>query len=364
MSVTNRTERDGSLDAFRGLTVLLMMLVNLQGSDETAFWFLKHAAWHGLTLADLVFPWFLLVVGIAIPLTADTRPHPPFRHALVRAAKLFALGIMIGWLLRPTLDPGDVRWAGVLQRIAIVYITCVWIVRRSAGYRLAACCAAALLVLHSALLLGVAAPGTAAPSLLPGQGISGWLDQHVLPGRSHHAGWDPEGVLSTLSAIATGLMGVAVQRWRQGLPSSSPNTLAGIIVGVALVIAGLLLSPHIPLNKSLWTSSYALVAAGLGIILWMVVREIWRRFGRNFVTDMLELLGRSALTAYVLHMVLIAALIRPVIHGKTGWTMGYDWFAASGLSGPWSSLAFSVIALAPVLLAIPMLVSRGWTLKL
>jgi predicted acyltransferase len=167
--------RDQSLDAFRGLTVILMVIVNIQGSGDNAFALIKHAEWNGLTLADLVFPWFLLIVGLSLPLSLD-RGLASSRWPLVlrRAIMLFLWGMFLSWLIRPTLDPDLIRWSGVLQRIGIVYLACALVILFRPGYRPAALIAVAILIGHCAALLTLTAPGEAAPSLQAGEGISGF----------------------------------------------------------------------------------------------------------------------------------------------------------------------------------------------
>ena len=206
--------RDPSLDSFRGIDVLLMILVNVQGNGEAAFATLRHAEWNGLTFADLVFPIFLLIVGLSAPLALD-KPGFTFSWTAIcrRAFLLFIIGVALSWLIRPTLNPDLIRWSGVLQRIAIVYLVCaaVIFIRRNAA--LPMLIAVLLLVAHSWMLLKVGAPTGAPPSMEPGKGISGWLDQNLIPGRVLRKTWEPEGVLSTMTAAANGLIGVAVMRW-------------------------------------------------------------------------------------------------------------------------------------------------------
>jgi predicted acyltransferase len=337
-------ERDGALDAFRGLTVLLMILVNLPGSWDHAYPLLLHAPWNGLTLADLVFPWFLLIVGASAALA----PPAAWRAILRRTVLLFALGVVLGWLIRPTLEPDQLRWTGVLQRIAIVYLVCAAVVALSHSGRAPLALAAALMALHAALLLLVPVPGGAAPSLAPGQGWAGWLDQALLPGRLHHGRWDPEGVLSTLGAMASGLIGVALARARRdGLGWPRPMVALLAMGGLALLV--------LPLNKALWTPSYVLVTAGLGVAVWALLGV--RRW------PWLTVLGQTALTAYAVHMLLIALLVRRLPSGETLWASLFAPLAGSGLPLPLAALLFALLA--TLLCTAPMawLARRGWVLK-
>jgi len=348
--------RDLGLDAFRGLTVILMVLVNLQGSGDEAYHLLKHAPWHGLTLADLVFPWFILIVGLSVPLALHHRPDPAITPALRRAAVLVVIGIILGWLIRPTLDVSQVRWVGVLQRIGIVYLACVVVARTTRGPLLAAALALFCLLAHAAALLLVTAPGETAPSLAMGEGVSGWLDRSLLPGRLYRPGWDPEGALSTLPAIGTGLVGLALMRWRR------PG-IQLVLAAVGLFAAGLFASAALPLNKALWTASYALVASGTGVLVWLGLGWSGVRAADSRLYRLLLLAGGTALTLYVIHMVLVALLVRTVRDGGTLWSHAYGLIAATGMPPGMASLLFAVIASAISLAPLPWLKRRGLLIK-
>ncbi len=354
-------KRDGSLDALRGITVILMILVNLQGSDATAFTLLKHAPWDGLTVADLVFPIFLLVTGLSVPLALDRSSRRIGGAAIVRRVfLLFLIGVALGWLIKPSLDPSMIRWAGVLQRIAIVYLVCVIVTAARPEPWSAAFLALALLILHSVLLLTFAAPGEAAPTLAAGSGISGWLDRNFLPGRTHRATWDPEGLLSTVSAVANGLIGVAVMR---SVLAERVSNLSLLILSVLLISAGIVVTGILPLNKSLWTASFALMTSGIGLILWATLRSYWPLIGQSQLAVWLEHVGRAALTVYVAHMLLIAVLVRRLPDGIRIWDSLYD--AVAGFCHPpaLAALLFAVIATGAMLSLLPLLERRGWILK-
>jgi predicted acyltransferase len=349
--------RDGSLDAFRGLDVLLMILVNLQGADEAAFPWLVHAPWHGLTFADLVFPIFLFITGLSIPLAIDRIGFKVSWTAIFkRVFLLFMIGVVLGWLIKPSFDPAMIRWAGVLQRIAIVYLICAAVAIASRGMIWPLLLAGFFLLLHSALLLMVAAPGEAMPSLEAGRGISAWFDQHLLPGRVHRQSWDPEGILSTVPAIASGLIGVGISRW-----IAIRNVgLAGLLLAAILLIgAGFILTPWLPFNKSLWTASFTLVTAGIGLAVWAALKGLWR-FSKS---AWLETIGRAALTIYVVHMLLIAIIVRKFPSGKSIWATTFDAVLATGLAPPLAALAFALFGLLITIAILPFLQRRGWLLR-
>ncbi len=355
--------RDFSLDAFRGLTVVLMVIVNVQGSGDDAFSLLNHAEWDGLTFADLVFPWFLFIVGLSAPLALE-RPgfEPRWGVILRRAALLFLIGVLLAWLIRPRFEFHDIRIAGVLQRIAIVYVACAAVLLWRPGWRTAAALALLALAAHTALILLVPAPGVAIPSLAAGEGISGWLDEHFLPGRVYRKTWDPEGILSTLPAIASGLIGVSVMRW---VRSGSQNPVEGRLAGLAIMmtIAGLVVSMIVPINKALWTASFTLVTAGLGLAVWMGLRLIWASIGESASGRWLVLLGQTALTLYILHMLLIALIVRKLPGGERVWDITYDALVSTGLPLPVAALLYALMAAAISTAPLASLKRRGWLIK-
>jgi predicted acyltransferase len=336
-----------------------MVLVNLQGSGDDAYALLKHAPWHGLTAADLVFPWFILIVGLSLPLALDARPHAGIFPILRRAAVLIAMGVLLGWLIRPTLDLSGVRWVGVLQRIAVVYLVCALIARRTRGHWTVAALASSCLLAHAATILLATAPGEVAPSLAMGQGASGWLDRALVPGRLYRENWDPEGALSTLPAIGTGLIGLALMRWRR----AGATAMHLLTAAVGLVIVGTVISPALPLNKALWTGSYALVASGTGIGVWLALGWGAKSGADGPIYRLLLLAGRTALTLYVVHMLLIAVLVRTAPGGGTLWSHAYDSIAATGLPPGTASLLFAVAASTMSLAPLPWLKRRGLLLR-
>jgi predicted acyltransferase len=358
---SSRPARDQSLDSFRGTDVLLMILVNVQGKDDDAFGLLKHAEWNGLTFADLVFPVFLLIVGLSAPLALD-RPGVAISWPAIlrRTFLLFMIGVGLSWLIKPTLDPEMIRWTGVLQRIAIVYLVCAIVIVARRGIGLAAGLAALLLAFHSYFLLRVGSPAGGGPSMEPGMGISGWLDQNVIPGRVLRKTWEPEGVLSTLPAIANGLIGVVIMRWMQSKAVSNAKLA---MAGGVLLIAGLALAPMLPINKNLWTASFALVTCGIGALVWAALRMAWRSIGQHVISRWTVTLGQAALTLYVVHTLLIAIIVRKLPSGEKIWDVTYQALASTGLHPGIASLLYACAAAAISCTILPWLKRRGWILK-
>lgn len=272
-----------SLDVLRGATIALMVLVNHPGDHDVAYAPLKHAAWHGWTPTDVVFPTFLWIVGVAITLS---RPKP-LLHVLRRAAILFAIGVAL--YLYPDFDASTFRILGVLQRIAICYLVAALLFYKT-GLREQLLISALLLIAYTAVM------GT---DFSVETNMAHRIDAAVLGSHNYKytKTWDPEGVLSTVPAIVTCILGVIA-----GHLVRRPRVLA--MSGAALIVAGYALSPWIPINKSLWTPSYTLLMAGidcvlLAIVYWMVDIRGWQRWAKPLV-----IMGMNAIAVYVASEVL------------------------------------------------------------
>lgn len=360
MNAVAKPARDPSLDGFRGVTVVLMMLVNFQ-PGEAAWPMLAHADWHGLTLADLVFPWFLLIVGMSVAF-AGVGSAPAPGKAMRRSVLLFALGVVLAWLIRPSLEMSGIRWMGVLQRIAIVYIVCIAMARQSGGWRTPAAIGLLVLFLHSVLLHGNP-PGSGAASLDPGEGMAGWLDQTLLPGRLYPPGYDPEGLLSSLGAVATGLAGLGLARASREL-ALRPLSIA--LAGLVMALSGLpfALIIDLPLNKTLWTPGFVLVTAGTGALLWAGLRAVWPHMAASGPARLFRFCGCTALTMYVVHMLLIAVLVRRLPDGSRIWDAGYGALLGVGLPPTLAALGFGLLATLLSILGTGLLARREMILRL
>jgi predicted acyltransferase len=304
-TLTKPSERLVFLDVVRGLTVAFMILVNNNGSEELAYWPLKHADWNGWTPTDLVFPIFLFLVGIAIVFsTASRMAHGEAKsvlvmHAFRRAAILFALGILIHGF--PDYPLATLRIYGVLQRIAACYLVAsilyLWDRRVITLVSVSAVC----LLGYWILMRWVPVPGFG----MPGRDIPfldkeiNWVsvvDRQLFPGRLLEGTRDPLGLISTIPAIATCLLGVLTGLWlrtQKGMTAKAGGMLAGAIAGLAL---GRFWAIWFPINKRLWTSSYVLYAAGWTLLVLTIcyfVIEIrkhagawtypWKVFGANAI---------------------------------------------------------------------------------
>jgi len=300
-------ERLLSLDVFRGVTIASMILVNNPGSWSHVYPPLLHAEWHGWTPTDLIFPFFLFIVGVAMSFSFALRANEPrLRKILVRSLILFGLGLFMA--AYPRFDLAHLRIPGVLQRIAVCYLAASLLVvhvSRKALYG-----ALALLLLGYFLLLG--------SDLTPEGNLAARVDRFLLGGHLWKATWDPEGLLSTLPAIATTFLGyLAGERLRVG-DDGHERAATLFTAGWALLLGGLLWSIWFPINKNLWTSSYVLFTAGaalqfLGFLYWVVDVKKWRGW-----TYPALVFGRNAIAVFALSGLVAKSLILYKVERRDG----------------------------------------------
>ncbi len=303
-----------SLDVFRGMTIAGMVLVNNPGTWSQIYSPLKHAEWHGATPTDLVFPFFLFIVGIAITLALGKRVESGginldiytkiFRRALI----IFALGLFLtvfpfyNFTTGEWLDISTVRIMGVLQRIAICYLVASLIFIRT-NWRQQAFIAVTLLLIYWALMTLINVPGCETTTFNDKAcNLAAYLDRIILT--ENHIWrqakvYDPEGLLSTLPAIATTLAGVLCGHWLRAKKGDYERVAAMFFFGVVLAAFGWAWSFWFPINKSLWTSSYVVYMAGLalcflGFCYWLVDIKGYRRWAKPFV-----IFGVNALALFV-----------------------------------------------------------------
>lgn len=364
-----------SLDVLRGATVAVMILVNNAGGSEISYEQLRHSAWNGCTITDLVFPLFLFIVGASIALSFQTRlSRGVARPAIVlqllrRSVTIFAVGLLLNAL--PFFDLPHLRIYGVLQRIAICYAI-AGLIYLFGGVRACVLLLPVLIVGYAYLLLhvrvpGFGVPGVDIPVLDPVMNLPAWLDRRLLPPAHlyHQTYYDPEGLLSTLGAVATTLFGVVTAAWLQRPSASRRRSFAIALAGVALLNAGLLWSHSLPLNKRMYTSSFALVTSGLAMVLWVLLHVLvdGRREPARWAKPSL-VFGTNALSAYVLSEVL--AIVLGAIPAGHGLSLQQRLFALIPLwlgSAAMRSLVYSMLYVFVCYLPIAALYRRRIFLK-
>lgn len=312
-------ERLVSLDAFRGATMALMVLVNTPGDGSHVYAPLEHAEWHGWTPTDVVFPSFLWIVGVAMTLSLDRRIEAGtsklrlFGQAARRAAVLYLLGLIV--YAYPAFDLGTQRLLGVLQRIAICYLisVAIYLTTKVRGQLI---WIVSLLVSYWLLMTLVPVPGYG-PGRLDLEGnLAHYVDRIVLGSHNYAPArtWDPEGIISTLPAIATSLFGIMAGHVLRLRRSLAERTTWLFVAGNLLLFAGLVSNVWLPINKKLWTSSFSIFMAGLdfvifAIFLWCVDGLSWKR-----ITKPLAIMGMNAIAVYLASELLDEAL------GAVHWT--------------------------------------------
>ena len=294
-------QRLESLDVFRGLTIAAMILVSTPGTWNAVYPQLEHAAWDGWTLADLVFPFLLFAMGAAVPFALARRrgTQSVRRHVIRRAAILFALGLILNAIeTAPPVSLATFRIPGVLQRIALVYLA-VSVLTERTSTRTQIGVAIAALAAYWATITLMPVPGCDAPTLSAECNIGSFIDRQVFGPHMLYPAWDPEGLLSTIPAIATALFRVFAGDWLNEL-GARHRTVTVFAAGAVAVLVALVWDLVFPINKSLWTSSFALFSAGLAAQTlaachWLLDIQHWRAWSSPFVA-----FGRNPLVGYFL----------------------------------------------------------------
>jgi predicted acyltransferase len=353
-----------SLDVFRGATIAAMILVNNPGNDF-AYAPLKHSDWDGWTPTDLIFPFFLFIVGVSLTLSFRARiqrgesKRTLLLHSLRRSAIIFLIGLFLNGF--PYFHLATWRVAGVLQRIAIAYLAAAVIVlyTKTRGIALWIC---ALLIGYWVAMRFVPVPGLGMPirdmPLLDKDANFAWyLDKHFLPGAMYEKTRDPEGILSTFPAIATALLGVLTGEWL-GKSLAAAKKVGGMLgFGTVLIIAGQLWGVWFPINKKLWTSSFVLFTAGcallcLAICYW--VTDVKRH--RGAWTKPFVIFGSNAIAAYVLAEIVASLLL--AVRAQVGrhtiplqefvYRQGFKWITPPELGSLTYALVFVVLCWLPI----------------
>jgi predicted acyltransferase len=330
--------RLSSLDAFRGLTIAGMTLVNNPGSWKHVYAPLRHAKWHGWTPTDLVFPFFLFIVGVSISLALSKRideggvNRSLYIKIFKRSFILFALGIFLA--LVPRFDFETLRIPGVLQRIAICYLVSALVFAKT-GTKGRAIAAFALLASYWLMMKLIPVPGYGAGILDYKGNLCSYIDTKLLAGHLYKPGFDPEGVLSTLPAISTTLLGTLTGDWLRSSKNILQKTGGIFFGGILFTICGLLLHPFFPINKQLWTPTYVLFTGGAAVILLGVCYGVIEGKGLKKWAAPFLVLGTNAITVYV-GSALMAKLIFTIKVSVNGSSLSlktyiYDYFLV-----PWA----------------------------
>ena len=307
-----------SLDIFRGLTIALMILVNDPGEWKEIYAPLRHSEWNGWTPTDLVFPFFVFIVGVALAFSFASRISRGemrgklVHHIVWRGMVLFALGVFLNGF-PDHYNLSHLRIYGVLQRIAVCYVITA-IMELWSGWRTQltvafACLAGYWLLVRYVPVPGLGVPTHGFPLLDPNRNIVAWLDRKLLMGHLYEVTRDPEGLLSTIPAMASCLAGLLTGKWLRSARPAQVKAVWLAAAGIVFAVLGQTWHLWFPINKKMWTSSFVLLTSGLALIflaLFYWLADI-KRYRAGWTKPIL-VFGKNAIAAYFLSEALAAVL--------------------------------------------------------
>jgi predicted acyltransferase len=334
-----------SLDALRGFTIALMIVVNYPGSEDSVFFTLRHTVWNGLSTTDEVAPFFLFIVGMSIVFAFSKRLNDGtpkgrlYRKIIIRSLKIFAVGMFLN--LMPQFDLHNIRWTGTLHRIAIVYLIC-GIIYLNTNWKQQAWIGAILLVAYWLALTCIPTPGAGRAMLEPGLNIVAWVDSKWLPGRMWRGNWDPESILTTVTSVVSGLTGMLAGRLMQS--HYSPNEKVNILMtgGVFSATAGFFWGLAFPVNENLWTSSFVMVTSGFAALMFGAIYYLVDIKGRIRGTLPFIMFGSNAISIYFLADVWALIFYEWKINGATLNEHAVQSLSHAGMDPRLASLIYAV----------------------
>ncbi len=349
------------MDIFRGLTIALMVIVNNPGSTEAHYGQLQHSAYNGCTLTDLVFPFFIFIMGASIAFARKLEVSA----MVMRTLKLFGLGLLLNMISIHFFEPGyhfitdtlfELRIMGVLQRLAIVYLCCALCVK-ILSWRGIGVIALSLLGFYWLVMTYIPVMVSVGEVLLPIQGnlqhgysMSAWVDSLVL-GKAHvyykntFLPYDPEGILSTLPAITSGLIGVLVGLYLKATLHLKEKIARLFFLGVYFCLMGYFVGYVFPINKTLWSPSFVFFTSGWALVCFSVCLycfdyQAWQKFTTPFLV-----LGRNAIMLYIVSTIGTYMVLMFHVNGLRFRPWFYQAFFAPLFGGQLGSLAYSLLFL-------------------
>ncbi len=343
------TKRLLSLDAFRGFTIAAMILVNFPGNGDNVFFQLRHTIWNGISFTDLIAPFFLFIVGVAIAfaytkrLEAGIAPKSMHAKLLFRAFKIFAVGMFLNLLgIIDDFSFAELRWTGTLHRIAIVYLVCGLLFLHT-SLKTQAFTGAVLLIGYWLAMTLIPTPGYDKAMFEPGINLAAWVDSKLLPGKMWQGTWDPEGIMSTFPSFVSGISGMLAGTLLLGKQSQEFKVMSLFTTGFLTTIAGVAWSWVFPLNENLWTSSFVLVTSGLAAMTLA---------GSIFLIDILQyrkfaglgiIYGSNAITIYVLADILAIFFYGISIGGASLNDHFFNALTSAGVAPKIASMAYAMV---------------------
>lgn len=367
--------RFATLDIFRGLCIVGMVLVNHPGDPAQVFAPIRHVEWHGWTLADLIAPGFLWIVGVVVPLaigkhlTAGLSCGRLQLTILRRSVTLYALGMLVDAV--PVLDylAREAAWAeipvlGILQRIAVCYMIAasafLW-----GGLRGVLGATLACVGIYIAVLCAFSSFSDRADPFAPEANFATWFDSLVL-GTSLNSG---QRLITALTGTVTTLSGIGVGCYIGAGRGAGKKSLLLVLIGTASLVSGEVLDSWIPINRHLWTPTFVLITSGMSMLLFVALDHFtrWSPFAR--AVEPLTVIGRNPITIYCLATVVYGLTTSVGVTGSRGdwvslWTLGYEQFLRLNLPPRLTSLAMTVIYIMAIHLVAQFLDRRGWYIRI
>jgi predicted acyltransferase len=381
--MTETSLRLVSLDVFRGITIAAMILVNMAGVSEQVYPFLLHADWNGCTPTDLIFPFFLFIIGVAMSFSLSK--HTDISNSILnkgswgvlswriirRSTLLFALGLLLNGFWN--YDLNTIRIMGVLQRISLSYLLATFIVinlPKKGQYLIAIL----LLISYWFAMSFIPVPGYGIGNLTHQGNLGAYLDRliistaHLYKGDNFNSLGDPEGLFSTIPAVVSVLLGYFIGEWLRKAPIKSRTSISLVLVGISFLVIGQVWGFWFPINKKLWTSSYVVFSTGWALLLLAACYELievrgLRRWGKPF-----EIIGLNAIFVFIASVLMIKVLVKtPIGAGEKApntYTWIYEHFFASWAGAMNGSLLFAIVTLLFWWLVVYVMYRKRWFVKI
>lgn len=334
-----------SIDVLRGMTLIFMIIVNTPGSWDYVYAPLLHADWNGLTPTDYIFPNFLFIVGVSIVLSLNNKINELNRIQVLkkiiwRAFKIYLVGVFL-WVF-PDFDFTNIRWVGVLQRISFVFLFC-GLIYLFIDKKLFIYISFITLILYWFTMLYIPVPGIGTPDLSsPELNIAHYIDSKFLPGVMWQDTWDPEGILTTIPSIITGVFGLVAGSILVSNKDIKDKIIKLFSLGLVLVFVGDFFSWSFPVNKNLWSTSYTFLMAGMSFMLvaaftYLIDVSGYKKF------KMSQVFGTNSIFTYVLSGTLTSIFYSDRFIGVELNSLFVDTLISIGISPKLTSLLYAII---------------------
>ena len=344
--MTTQVNRLISLDAMRGFTIAAMILVNFPGNWDHVYAPLLHSKWNGLTPTDIIFPFFLFIVGVSIALAYTKRLQrgtpkgSMYRKIIIRSFKIFAVGIFLNLLW--DFNFAELRWTGTLPRIAVVFLACALLFLNT-DWKKQVWIGGTILVAYWLAMTLIPTPGFGTAMLEPGKNLAAWFDSKYLPGTMWQGTWDPEGILSTFPSIVSGITGMLAGALILSNRTKEMKVILLMVAGFFMTFAGYLWGLSFPVNENIWTSSFVFVTSGIAFMSLGSFYFLVDMKGYTHGTKPGIIFGANAITVYVLGDVFAGLFYGIKIGGESLNKHFFNLFTSIGLGEKFTSMLYAIL---------------------